>query len=67
MNNVRFLHSLEKDENCNIQYEDLMNFLNFQTQPLFNLTEEDYLRIVRHAPPVKDTEVRRILYYLHCL
>ncbi|CAH0715499.1 unnamed protein product, partial [Brenthis ino] len=52
------LQVLEKDDNCNIQYEDLMKFLNFQTQPLFNLTEEDYLRIVRHAPPVKDTECK---------
>lgn len=37
-----------------------MSFLNFQTQPLFNLTEEDYIRIVRHALPVKDTEVLKI-------
>ncbi|XP_034832363.1 EF-hand domain-containing family member C2-like [Maniola hyperantus] len=52
------LQVLEKDENCNIQYEDLMSFLDFQTRPVFNLTEDDYIKVVRHAPPLKDTECK---------
>lgn len=48
---------MTKDENCNIQYEELMDFLDFQTRPVYNLTEDDYEKVVRHAPPVKDTEV----------
>ncbi|XP_039752829.1 EF-hand domain-containing family member C2-like [Pararge aegeria] len=52
------LKVLEKDDNCNIQYEDLMSFLDFQTRPVVNLTEDDYMKIVRHAPPIKDTECK---------
>ncbi|CAG9561858.1 unnamed protein product [Danaus chrysippus] len=52
------LQVLQKDENCNIQWEDLMNFLDFQTRPVFNLSEADYEKVVRHAPPVKDTECK---------
>ncbi|XP_045448004.1 EF-hand domain-containing family member C2-like [Melitaea cinxia] len=52
------LDVLEKDENCNIICEDLMSFLDFQTRPVFNLTEADYQKVVRHAPPVKDTECK---------
>uniref|UniRef100_A0A2A4JEU4 EF-hand domain-containing protein n=1 Tax=Heliothis virescens TaxID=7102 RepID=A0A2A4JEU4_HELVI len=52
------LSVLLKDENCNIQYEDMMTFLDFQTRPVFNLTEADYQKVVRHAPPLKDTECK---------
>ncbi|XP_004932171.1 EF-hand domain-containing family member C2-like [Bombyx mandarina] len=52
------LQVLEKDENCNIYYEDLLKFLDFQTRPVFNLTEDDYQKVVRHAPPLKDTECK---------
>ncbi|XP_060803247.1 EF-hand domain-containing family member C2 [Amyelois transitella] len=52
------LSVLKKDENCNILYEDLMDFLDFKTRPVCNLTEEDYQKVVRHAPPVKDTECK---------
>lgn len=53
---------LEKDENCNILCDDLLAFLDFQTRPVFSLTEEEYQKIVRHAPPVKDTEVNYYVY-----
>ncbi|XP_072948827.1 EF-hand domain-containing family member C2-like [Epargyreus clarus] len=52
------LQVLEKDDKCNIQYEDLMQFLDFQTRPVFSLTEDDYMKVVRHAPPVKDVECK---------
>ncbi|XP_050679818.1 EF-hand domain-containing family member C2-like isoform X1 [Leptidea sinapis] len=52
------LQVLEKDNKCNILYEDLMSFLDFQTRPVFNLTEDDYQKVVRHAPPLKDTECK---------
>ncbi|XP_046966018.1 EF-hand domain-containing family member C2-like [Vanessa cardui] len=52
------LDVLEKDENGEIVCEDLMTFLDFQTRPVFNLTEADYQKVVRHAPPVKDTECK---------
>ncbi|KAI8436844.1 hypothetical protein MSG28_010298 [Choristoneura fumiferana] len=52
------LSVLETDENCNIRYDDLMNFLDFQTRPVYNLAEGDYLKVVRHAPPVKETECK---------
>ncbi|XP_059052304.1 EF-hand domain-containing family member C2-like isoform X2 [Achroia grisella] len=52
------LQVLQKDENCNILCDDLMSFLDFQTRPIFNLTEDDYQKVVRHAPPVKDTECK---------
>ncbi|XP_052753488.1 EF-hand domain-containing family member C2-like isoform X2 [Galleria mellonella] len=52
------LQVLQKDENCNILCDDLMSFLDFQTRPVFNLTEDDYQKVVRHAPPVKDTECK---------
>ncbi|KAF9824875.1 hypothetical protein SFRURICE_001748 [Spodoptera frugiperda] len=45
-------------EKCNIHYEDMMDFLDFKTRPVFNLTEADYEKVVRHAPPVKDTECK---------
>ncbi|CAG9786774.1 unnamed protein product [Diatraea saccharalis] len=53
------LQVLKKDEKCNIQYEDLMAFLDFQTRPVYNLSETDYEKVVRHAPPLKDTECKR--------
>lgn len=56
------LNRLKKDDKCNIFYEDLLSFLDFQTRPVFTLTEDEYAKIVRHAPPVKDTEVR--LHYI---
>ncbi|XP_023946226.1 EF-hand domain-containing family member C2-like isoform X2 [Bicyclus anynana] len=49
---------LEKDDKCNIVYNDLMSFLDFQTRPVFSLTEEDYMKVVRHAPPTKDIECK---------
>ncbi|RVE45367.1 hypothetical protein evm_009996 [Chilo suppressalis] len=52
------LQVLQKDEKCNIQYEDLMSFLDFQTRPVYNLSECDYEKVVRHAPPLKDTECK---------
>ncbi|CAK1580325.1 unnamed protein product [Parnassius mnemosyne] len=52
------LDVLKKDENCNIYYEDLMEFLDFQTRPVFNLSEADYTKLVRHAPPLKDVECK---------
>ncbi|XP_022814037.1 EF-hand domain-containing family member C2-like [Spodoptera litura] len=52
------LSVLLKDEKCNIHYEDMMDFLDFKTRPVFNLTEADYEKVVRHAPPVKDTECK---------
>ncbi|KAM3965215.1 EF-hand domain-containing family member C2 [Aphomia sociella] len=52
------LQVLKKDENCNIICDDLMSFLDFQTRPVFNLTEDDYHKVVRHAPPVKDMECK---------
>ncbi|XP_026734418.1 EF-hand domain-containing family member C2-like [Trichoplusia ni] len=52
------LQVLVRDENCNIQYDDLMTFLDFQTRPVYNLTDADYEKVVRHAPPVKDTECK---------
>ncbi|KOB73422.1 EF-hand domain-containing family member C2, partial [Operophtera brumata] len=41
---------------CMLQCEDLMSFLDFRTRPVENLTDADYLKVVRHAPTVKDTE-----------
>lgn len=52
-----FFCSLNKDDKCNVQYEDLMAFLDFKTRPVFNLSETDYEKVVRHAPPLKNTEV----------
>lgn len=52
------LHVLRKDEHCNILYEDLMSFLDFQTRPVYNLSDADYGKVVRHAPPLKDTECK---------
>ncbi|CAH0691886.1 unnamed protein product [Spodoptera exigua] len=52
------LSVLLKDENCNIHYEDLMEFLDFKTRPVFNLSDADYEKVVRHAPPLKDTECK---------
>ncbi|KAJ2949147.1 hypothetical protein O0L34_g6087 [Tuta absoluta] len=52
------LNVLERDENCNIIWEDLMNFLDFKTRPVVNLTDADYGKVVRHAPPVKDIECK---------
>lgn len=49
---------MAKDENCNIYYHDLMDFLDFKTRPVYNLTDSDYEKVVRHAPPLKYTEVR---------
>ncbi|XP_068633577.1 EF-hand domain-containing family member C2-like [Battus philenor] len=49
---------LRKDENCNIYYQDLMDFLDFQTRPVVNLSDADYTKIVRHAPPLKDVECK---------
>lgn len=57
MSTLQIFSRLVKDENCNIQYDDLMTFLDFQTRPVYNLTDADYEKVVRHAPPVKDTEV----------
>lgn len=48
---------MPKDDNCNIQWKELLDFLDFQTRPVFNLTDADYQKVVRHAPPVKDIEV----------
>ncbi|XP_063536480.1 EF-hand domain-containing family member C2-like [Cydia strobilella] len=50
---------LEKDDDCNIRYDDLMSFLDFQTRPVYNLAEGDYQKVVRHAPPVKFTECKQ--------
>ncbi|XP_075977828.1 EF-hand domain-containing family member C2-like [Anticarsia gemmatalis] len=52
------LQVLRKDENCNIRYDDMMNFLDFQTRPVYNLSENDYDKVVRHAPPLKNTECK---------
>ncbi|XP_028169092.1 EF-hand domain-containing family member C2-like [Ostrinia furnacalis] len=52
------LQVLHKDDKCNVQYEDLMSFLDFKTRPVFNLSETDYEKVVRHAPPLKDTECK---------
>ncbi|XP_041979568.1 EF-hand domain-containing family member C2-like [Aricia agestis] len=51
------LQVLQKDKDCNIVYEDLMSFLDFKTQPASH-TDEDIANLVRHAPPVKDTECK---------
>ncbi|KAL4715967.1 hypothetical protein ACJJTC_013267 [Scirpophaga incertulas] len=52
------LNVLNKDENCNIYYEDLMEFLDFKINPVHDLGETDYETVVRHAPPLKDTECK---------
>ncbi|CAB3220752.1 unnamed protein product [Arctia plantaginis] len=52
------LQVLSKDENCNIYYQDLMDFLDFKTRPVYNLTDSDYEKVVRHAPPLKYTECK---------
>ncbi|KAG6456585.1 EF-hand domain-containing family member C2 isoform X1 [Manduca sexta] len=52
------LQVLQKDDKCNIAYEDLLFFLDFQTRPVFNLIEDDLQKVVRHAPPVKNTECK---------
>ncbi|KAG7308595.1 hypothetical protein JYU34_005814 [Plutella xylostella] len=51
------LSVLDKDEQCNIRCDSLMQFLDFKTRPVF-ATDADYLKVVRHAPPVKDTECK---------
>lgn len=40
-----------------------MSFLDFQTRPVSNLSDADYHKVVRHAPPVKDTEVKHLSLY----
>ncbi|KPI95568.1 PREDICTED: EF-hand domain-containing family member C2-like [Papilio xuthus] len=52
------LEMLSKDENCNIFYEDLMKFLDFQTRPVVNLSDAEFAKAVRHAPPLKDVECK---------
>ncbi|XP_026327442.1 EF-hand domain-containing family member C2-like [Hyposmocoma kahamanoa] len=52
------LDVLPKDDNCNIPWNELLDFLDFQTRPVFNLTNADYQKVVRHAPPVKDVECK---------
>ncbi|XP_045498047.1 EF-hand domain-containing family member C2-like [Colias croceus] len=52
------LQVLKKDDDCNIVYDDLMSFLDFQTRPVYNLSESDYQKVIRHAPPLKDTECK---------
>ncbi|XP_049873466.1 EF-hand domain-containing family member C2-like [Pectinophora gossypiella] len=52
------LNVLDRDEQCNIRWEDLLAFLDFQTRPVYNLCDEDYEKIVRHAPPLKDIECK---------
>ncbi|XP_013145374.1 PREDICTED: EF-hand domain-containing family member C2-like isoform X1 [Papilio polytes] len=49
---------LRKDDNCNIYTEDLLNFLDFQTRPVFNMSDVDYNKVVRHAPPIRDRECK---------
>ncbi|KPI95569.1 EF-hand domain-containing family member C2 [Papilio xuthus] len=49
---------LRKDDNCNIYTEDLLNFLDFQTRPVFNMSDVDYNKLVRHAPPIRDKECK---------
>lgn len=53
------LKVLNKDEKCNIYYDDLMQFLDFQTRPVYNMTDVDYENVIRHAPPLKDIECKQ--------
>ncbi|GBP85144.1 EF-hand domain-containing family member C2 [Eumeta japonica] len=47
---------LKKDVNCNIYYDDVIDFLDFKTQPVSKLSETDRDKVVRHALPLKYTE-----------
>lgn len=53
------LEVLQKDDKCNIRYDDLMKFLDFQLWPVENLLDGDYKKVIRHAPALKDTECKK--------